>query len=87
MLRQPQGSVGPTLSTDTPPCTRAPPAARFETHTPVQPGCTSGGVSYRGTLSRPRWQTREVLSPGAVYDSKELETVGGPISWGHHSTQ
>lgn len=87
MLRQPRGSVGPALSINTPPCTRAPPAAQLETCAPVQPGCTSGGVSYRGTLSRPRRQTREALCPGAVYDSPELETAGGPISRGLHSTQ
>lgn len=46
-----------------------------------------GGVSYRGALSGPRRQTREALYPGAVYDSRELETAGGPISRGLHSTQ
>ena len=46
-----------------------------------------GGVSYRGALSRPRRQTHEALYPGAIYDSRELETAGRPISRGLHSTQ
>lgn len=59
------------------PCTRAPPAARLETCTPVQPGCTSGGVSYRGHDGK---RVRFFLP-----EPRELETASGPISRGHHS--
>lgn len=44
---------------------------------PVQPGCTSGGVSYRGHDGK---RVRFFLP-----EPRELETAGRPISRGHHS--
>lgn len=51
MLRQPQGSIGAMLSTDTPPCTRAPPAARLETCTLSSQGARPGVCPTGDTMA------------------------------------